>query len=91
MSRLDIRERACAFVPEESRHYMQAYQVMADAEMLSIREVALNTPIEQILSRPGVRVNCDVCGEEIRNEREVYRDELTLCQSLMRAATSCCA
>jgi len=82
--RLDIRERASAFIPEEPRHYfaqMQAYQIMADEEMFVIQEVFLNTPIEQIVSRPGMRVNCDVCGEEVMNEREVQRDGLILCRA----------
>jgi len=80
--RLDIRERASAFVPEEGRHYfaqMQAYQFMPDEEMITAQEVFLNTPIEQIISRPGVRDNCDVCGEEIMNEREIHQNGLTLC------------
>ena len=80
--RLDIRKLACSFAPEESRHYfaqMQAYQVMPDQEMLSIQEVVLNVPVEQIVSRPGIRVNCEVCGEEIMNEREVHQHGLTLC------------
>ena len=80
--KLDIREHACAFVPDEPRHYfaqMQAYQIMPEAEMLSIQEVFLNMPVEQIISRPGVRVNCAVCGEEIMNEREVRQHGLTLC------------
>ena len=81
---LDIRERAYAFIPEEPRHYyaqMQAYQVMRDEEMLVEQEVVLTTPIEQIVSRPGVRVNCKVCGEEIMNERETLRDGLTVCHA----------
>jgi formylmethanofuran dehydrogenase subunit E len=80
--RLDIREFACAYVPEEARHYfaqMQAYQVMRDEVMLIVQDVILNTPVEQIVSRPGVRVNCSVCGEEIMNEREVHQNGLTLC------------
>jgi formylmethanofuran dehydrogenase subunit E len=81
--RLDIRERAFAFVPEEDCHYftqLQAYQVMPDEEMMSIQEVALHVPVEQIISQPGLRVNCDVCGEEIMNEREVRQNGLILCQ-----------
>ncbi len=82
--RLDVREHACAFVPEESRHYfaqMRAYQIMPDEGMLTIQEVLLKTPIERIVSRPGLRVNCDVCGEEIMNEREILRNGLTLCRA----------
>ncbi len=85
--RLDARERACDFVPAESRHYfaqMQAYQEMPDEEMLSIQEVILNTPVERIISRAGIRVNCDACGEEIMNEREVQQNGLTLCYTCAR-------
>jgi formylmethanofuran dehydrogenase subunit E len=81
---LDVREKAYSYAPNEPRHYfaqMQAYQVMPDEEMLSLQEVTLNTSLERILSRPGMRVNCDLCGEEIMNEREVRRNELTLCLS----------
>lgn len=80
---LDIREKACAYVPDEPRHYfaqLQAYQIMPDETMFTITPVTLTTPIEAILSRPGVRVNCDVCGEEIINEREIKRNGLTLCR-----------
>ncbi len=82
--RLDVRERAYAHAPEEPRHYfaqLAAYQVMPDHELLSIQPVQLITPIEAIISRPGVRVNCDLCGEEIINEREITRDGLQLCRS----------
>ena len=81
---LDIRQRAYAYAPDEPRHYfaqMQAYQTMPDEEMFTITEVELAASIEVIVSRPSVRVNCDVCGEEIMNEREVYQDGLTLCRT----------
>ncbi|MEW6286154.1 MAG: FmdE family protein [Chloroflexota bacterium] len=81
---LDVRQKAYAYAPDEPRHYfaqMQAYQVMPDDEMFTVTPVALNTPIEAIVSRPGVRVNCDVCGEEIINEREVKQNGLTLCKT----------
>jgi len=81
---LDIRQKAYAYAPEEPRHYfaqMQAYQIMPDEEMFTVREVTLGTPIEAILSRPGVRVNCDLCGEEIINEREIKQNGLTLCRA----------
>lgn len=81
---LDIRQRAYAYAPGESRHYfaqMQAYKIMPDSEMFAIAEVQLRTSIEEIVSRPGVRVNCDLCGEEIINEREIKRDSLTLCRA----------
>jgi formylmethanofuran dehydrogenase subunit E len=81
---LDIRERAYQYAPNEPRHYfaqMQAYQVMPDEEMFSVAEVHLAVSISEIVSRPGLRVNCDVCGEEIMNEREIHREGLTLCRA----------
>lgn len=82
--RLDVRERAAAFIPNEPRHYfaqMAAYQTMPDDEMFTITPVALNTPIEAIISRAGIRVNCDLCGEEVMNGREIKNNGLVLCRS----------
>lgn len=81
---LDVRQKAYAYAPDEPRHYfaqMQAYQIMPDEEMFTVTEVTLTTPVEAIISRPGVRVNCDVCGEEIMNERETHHEGLILCRS----------
>lgn len=81
---LDVRQKAYAYAPDEPRHYfaqMQAYQIMPDEEMFTVTPVALKTPVEAIVSRAGVRVNCNVCGEEIMNEREVKQHGLTLCCS----------
>ena len=81
---LDIRERAYAYAPDEPRHYfaqMRAYQIMPDEEMFSVENVVLNTPIQEIISRPGVRTNCDICGEELNNEREIHQGGLKLCHT----------
>jgi formylmethanofuran dehydrogenase subunit E len=80
--KLNVRERACTFVPEEAHHYsaqMKAYQTMPEEELLTIQAVILNMPVRQIVSRASVRANCALCGEEIMNEREVLYNGLTLC------------
>ena len=82
--RLDIRDRAFAFVPEEPQRYfaqMRAYQIMPDEELLAFQEVMLDTPVRDIVSRPGIRVNCHVCGEEIMNGREIYQNGSALCRT----------
>lgn len=81
--RLDVRERARLYAPQETRHYfaqLEGYQIMPADELFTLQEVTLTTSIEAIVSRAGVRVNCDICGEEIINEREVIRDGVTLCK-----------
>lgn len=80
----DLRRQACECCPEEPRHYfaqMQAYQILPDERLLTITEVRLATPVEQIVSRPGLRVDCASCGEEIMNEREVLVDGEPFCRA----------
>ncbi|GAB4397310.1 MAG: FmdE family protein [Anaerolineales bacterium] len=86
---LDVRQKAYTYAPNEPRHYfaqMQAYQVMPDEEMFTVTSVILNTSIEAIISRPGLRVNCDLCGEEIINEREVKSGGQVLCRACSGSA-----
>lgn len=80
----EARQRAPAYAPGEPRHYfaqLQAYQVMPEEELFTIREVVLSPSARVLVSRPGVRVACSHCGEEIINERELYRDGRPLCRS----------
>ncbi len=82
--RPDVRQRAYAYTPGESRHYfaqLQGYQDMPDDELLTIQPVFLNSSIKEIVSRAGVRVNCETCGEEIINEREVILQGHTFCHA----------
>lgn len=86
---LDVRERAYQYAPNEPRHYfaqMQAYQVMPDDVMFTVCEVYLATSIAEIVSRPGVRINCDSCGEEIMNEREIHTNAQVLCRACASTA-----
>ena len=80
----DARQRAGIFLPEEPRTYfaqLKAYQLMPDEELLVFQDIELNTPVSQILARPGARLSCDSCGEEIINERQVTQDGSTLCRA----------
>ena len=86
---LDIRQKAREYAPEEKKHYfaqLVGYQRMPDEELLTIQQVDLTTPIGDIISRAGVRVDCAVCGEEIINEREVVRDGKALCRGCAGSA-----
>ena len=82
--RLDVRQRAYAYALEEPRHYfaqLKAYQIMPDDELLMVQDVILNTPVGELISRPSIRTACELCGEEIINEREIVHEETTLCTS----------
>lgn len=78
------RKRAKDYAPEATSRweaYLLGYQRMPEAELLDIQEIALTVSLEKILSKDGCRANCDLCGEEIINEREVIQDSLTLCRA----------
>ena len=78
------RQRATEYAPGAANRwqaYLLGYQRMPDEELLVVQEVRLALPLETLLSKDGYRVNCDVCGEEIINEREVVWEDLTVCRS----------
>lgn len=80
---IDVRERAWEYVPEENRRYfvmLKGYQRIPANELITIEEVQLLQPVAEIVSRPGYRVDCAQCGEEIINEREVQIDGQILCR-----------
>ena len=78
----NVREHAESYTPEiKSRYYAQlhGYQLMPDKELFTFREVVLKPPLKAILSRPDFRMECERCGEEIINERQVIVGGLSLC------------
>ena len=80
----NVRTLAKEYAPNErSRWHTQlvGYQKIPYDLLFSWQELKLHTPIEDIVSRPGIRTNCQICGEEIMNEREVHQDGQTLCRS----------
>ncbi|MGB2956689.1 MAG: FmdE family protein [Anaerolineales bacterium] len=80
---LDVRQKALYYAPDQKKRYfaqLNGYQIIPDEELFFIEEVQLATPIKEIISRAGVRVNCDICGEEIINEREILIGNQLLCK-----------
>jgi formylmethanofuran dehydrogenase subunit E len=82
--KLDVRKIADLFGAEGKNRWerqLLGYQRMPIDRLFSFEWVTLRVPVEEIVSRPGVRVNCDLCGEEIINQREVQFDSRILCQA----------
>jgi len=57
------------------------YQHIPDEFLLDWQWVHLNVPVKQIVGQAGKRVSCEICGEEIINQREVIREGTVLCRS----------
>jgi formylmethanofuran dehydrogenase subunit E len=82
--RATARQRAKDYAPEaESRWeaYLLGYQRMPEEELLQLQPVALTFSLEKLLSKEGYRVQCEGCGEEIFNEREVVQNGQILCRA----------
>ena len=80
----DVRQRVHQYASKEERRYfaqLQGYQVMPDEELFQIQEVELTPPLAYLLGKPSARVQCDLCGEEIINERQVQSGDIILCRT----------
>lgn len=80
----DCRDTAQNLLPGEADRWqaqLEAYQVMPDEQLLVVEPVRLAVSLEAIISKPGLRVNCAVCGEEIINERQVMVGGNTVCRT----------
>jgi formylmethanofuran dehydrogenase subunit E len=78
------RQRAAIYKPEARSRWhgqLEAYQVMPNAELLCVKEVTLTLSMDALISKPGVRTVCELCGEEIVNEREILANGKVLCRS----------
>ena len=83
------RTRAAYYAPDAPDRWhaqLAAYQVMPNAELLDAQPVKLTLDLAAIISRHGVRVVCERCGEDIINERYVERDGQRLCHACAEGA-----
>lgn len=80
----DARRLAWAYVPTASDAWsaqLAAYQWMPTTELLEAEPVELRTPLQTLLGRAGLRVECLRCHEEIMNDRQVAIGDQVLCRS----------
>lgn len=80
----NVRQIADSYGAEGKNRWerqLLGYQRMPDSELFTMEWVELTMPIAKIISRPGVRVDCDACDEEIINERELIFDDQILCRT----------
>ena len=76
----ELAQRHAPMAKSRWHAYLEAYQYIADQELIVVRDVTLTQSIAEILSKPDARTVCEECREEIINEREVVRAGRTLCR-----------
>ncbi|HST04579.1 MAG TPA: FmdE family protein [Chloroflexia bacterium] len=77
------RDRAWQYAPDEQDGWhaqFEGYKQMPTCELLLFEPVHLLVSIQEIVSKPGLRVECARCGEEIMNAREVLHEGAMLCK-----------
>ena len=82
--RLNIRELAWDHTSSAHNNWeaqLIGYQYIPDELLLDWQWVKLTVPVQQIIGQAGKRLTCEVCGEEIINQREVVREGSVLCRS----------
>jgi formylmethanofuran dehydrogenase subunit E len=82
--RAGCRQAARAYALEAPNRWqaqLLGYQRMPSPELLVATEVGLIQSIESILSRPSRKAICQVCKEEILNDRQVVHEGSVLCQA----------
>jgi formylmethanofuran dehydrogenase subunit E len=82
--RLNIRELAWEYA-SSARNKWEAqligYQHIPDDLLLHWQFAELTVSVKQILGLAGKRVSCEICGEEIINQRQVINEGTILCSS----------
>jgi len=76
------RQTAIGRANGDDKHWeamLQGYQAMSDEELLTVQSVQLTADIKAIVSHAGIRTLCEICQEEIINEREVTRNGQQIC------------
>lgn len=75
------RSRAQNAFPEYDswQSQLEGYQILGDDELFIIEPVQLTVSLKEIISQPGLRVNCERCNEEISNDRQVVKDGQNMC------------
>ena len=79
----NVRELAWEYAPSARNKWeaqLIGYRHIPDELLFHWQQVELMTPVKQIIGQAGKRVSCEICGEEIINQREVMHEGTILCK-----------
>lgn len=79
----NARELAWEYAPSARNKWeaqLIGYQHIPDELLFHWQWVELTIPVKQIVGQAGRRVSCEICGEEIINQREVIREGTVMCK-----------
>ena len=80
----NVRELAWEYAPSARNKWeaqLIGYRHIPDELLFHWQQVELMNPVKQIIGQAGKRVSCEICEEEIINQREVMHEGIILCKS----------
>jgi formylmethanofuran dehydrogenase subunit E len=80
----NVRELAWDYAPSARNKWeaqLIGYKYIPNELLFHWQWVELTVSIKQIVGQAGKRVDCEICGEEIINQREVIHEGTILCKS----------
>ena len=80
----ESRENAQKYAPDERSRwhsYLEAYQHMPPELLFVYEYVQLTRSLSRLISHSKYRVKCELCGEEILNQREFVSEGHTFCKA----------
>ncbi len=82
-ARADSRARAAVLYPGLERHaaQMAAYRSLPDAELFAVQTVEVEVGEYDRPGKPGARVVCAICEEEVNDHRHVEGDDGPMCKA----------
>lgn len=87
--RKNVRELAWEYATSARNKWeaqLIGYKHIPDELLFHWQWVELTIPVKQIVGQAGTRASCEICGEEIINQREVIREGTILCKSCAGAS-----
>jgi formylmethanofuran dehydrogenase subunit E len=78
----NVQEKIAAAYPEldEGAAQKKAYREMADRELFTVQEVAVQLKPEDTPGTPAQKVSCAICGETVLDRRETRQNGQALCR-----------
>ena len=76
-----LADRAVPGAASRWHAQLEAYRTLPAVELLRTSDVVLTKVVAAAVGRPGERAACATCGEEILNQRHVFREGAILCRS----------
>ena len=76
----DLAERYAPDINDKNRQQLEAYKVMPEEVLFQIQPVTVQVPVHDLPGPSRFKVQCQQCGQVVRDKKEVLRGGQVLCR-----------